>query len=92
LLKDKHGRIYFDYELEWFEPLLNCVRDGRAIFNVPVDSVAYQSVRKILSDLKLQYHIDVVGGSSGYIKFSSPCPINQLQNVNIFHNLENAVH
>jgi hypothetical protein len=52
LLKNKYGRIYFDYEAEWFEPILKCLNDGTASFNLPASSLPVAALKKLLGNFE----------------------------------------
>jgi hypothetical protein len=77
LLKDKHDSVYFDYDLEWFEPVLKCIREGIAPFRFSERSLHGKAVKMILSQFGLNESVKVVK-RKGDIEFSSPCLLRQL--------------
>jgi hypothetical protein len=83
LLKDKHGRIYFDYELDWFEPLLKCVRDGKSFFSCPCNSISFRVIKQLLADFQLDSckSVDLIRNGE-LLEFAQGCQIKQLNDKN----------
>jgi hypothetical protein len=87
LLKDRNDRVYFDYELEWFEPVLKCIRDGTAPFRYFDSSLHVKATKMIISQFGLQNSVSVVKRKGG-TEFSSPCLIHQITSGKCLPNLD----